>query len=65
MQKQQLELWKANERGLRVPPIHRELTADQRRGIIGRLARLILNQVRSNTDMATSANTNTENGDER
>ena len=50
MQGQQLELWKSKEGKLhRIPPLYQELTPDQRRQIIKRLARLILNQVRSNT----------------
>ena len=53
MQGQQLELWKSKEgEELRIPPLYQELTPDQRRQIIERLARIILNQVRNNTNTA-------------
>ncbi len=49
-QEQQLELWRSEEgEHLRIPPIYQEMPPDQRRQIIGRLARLILKQVRNNT----------------
>ena len=54
MQGQQLELWKSKEGELlRIPSLHRELTADQRHQIIKRLVRLILKQARNNTNTAT------------
>jgi hypothetical protein len=50
-QDQQLELWKSKEGELlRIPPLYQEMTPDQRRQIIGRLARLILKQVRNSTN---------------
>ena len=50
-QEQQLELWKSKEGELlRIPPPYQEMAPDQRRQIIGRLARPILKQVRNNTN---------------
>ena len=60
MQKQQLELWKPKGRELQIPPLYQELTADQRRQIIGRLARLILDQARSNTNTDTDTDIKTD-----
>jgi hypothetical protein len=46
MTNQQLQLWSAEPHP--TPPIYRELTAEARRLLIERLARLILKQVQAN-----------------
>lgn len=57
MQGQQPELWNSKEGGLlRHPPLYQELTPDQRRQIVERLARLILKQAHNNTNTATEPN---------
>ena len=57
MQGQQLELWKS-KKGVNfpTPPTYQELTPDQRRRLIKRLARLILKQVQSDTNIANTDN---------
>lgn len=59
MQRQQLELWASKGAELLpVPPPYRELTPEQRHQIIGRLARLILEQVRIDPNINTETHPN-------